>query len=140
MSQLGSALPAFTQALQEETERLNELVTVTVLQSLGGQQAVAAYQQQIAVVKQAAQAHQQTTAAAKSAAAAAADQAKRLREHAEAVKRFTDGAAASFGRAATFADSTNRTPIEPWRSYAKTVLGFTRCHGFRPDPDGLRPD
>jgi hypothetical protein len=98
VSQLSSALPAFAQALQQETEKLNELVTVEILAAVAGKGAADAYLQQVSAVKQATAVYQQAAAAAKGLE----EGQKKALAAQQKVGQAIGGAAAAFGRAAQF--------------------------------------
>jgi hypothetical protein len=70
MSTLTSAVPALATAMQQQTEKLNEIVTMEVLMAVAGTSATAAYLQQVAVVKQATEEHAKAAAALKAREAA----------------------------------------------------------------------
>jgi hypothetical protein len=95
MSNLASVVPAFAQAMQQQTDKLNELVVVeTMLAQAGG--AAAASLQQLAVVKEFTAAFQQAATASKAREATAAQFEARLRSAGQTAQQ-------AFGQAASMA-------------------------------------
>jgi hypothetical protein len=96
MSNLASVVPALAQAMQQQTDRLNELVTVEMLMAQAGADAAAGYLQQLAVVKESTAAYQQAAIALKTQQAAAAAFESKLRSAGQTAQQV-------FGQAASMA-------------------------------------
>jgi hypothetical protein len=93
MSSLAAMVPALSQALQQQTDKLNELVISEILASVAGKQSADAYLDQVTAVKEAAAAHQKAAAALKQEQAEGKARQKAAADAGKAVAVAFEGAA-----------------------------------------------
>jgi hypothetical protein len=116
MSALNAALPAFARALEQQTDKLDQLMMTEILASLAGNRVAAAYGQQLAVVNQA----KNDQAAAAATAAAGAKAAKELEDKLR-----------SAGQTAQQVFSQARTAMTGWAQAASPEAWSTMTDSFK---------